>query len=91
MNAELSEYFRENLYTIIVIWIVLGLVFAATVLFVGTRRGKRNLGVIGAIVTLVLSILSPALGLISAAVFVSIILIKSGRNSGDEVPDSTNS
>jgi len=91
MSSELSQYFRENFYTIVLIWIVLSLIFSAAVLFVGIKRGKRNLGVIGAIVSLIVGILSPFLGLISAAVFVTIILIKTSKDRQENLPDANKS
>jgi hypothetical protein len=86
MNPEMSQYFHEHLYMIIAIWGVLSILFAVIVFFVGIKRGKRNLGLIGATVTFFLGILSPFLGLISAAAFVSAILIKSGKAGPADLP-----
>ncbi len=91
MNQELLQYFRENIYTIILLQVILSLVFGLVVLFVGARRGKRNLGVIGLIVSFLVGVLSPVLGLISAAVFITIIFIKTGKGRAGELPDSDNS
>lgn len=87
----MSEYFRENLYTIILVQVVLSLVLGAVVLFVGMRRGKRNLGLIGAIVSFLVGVLAPILGLIAAAIFVTIILIKTGKSRDGNLPGSNNS
>jgi len=91
MNPEMTEYFSEHLYTIIAIWAILSIFFALIVFVVGTKRGKRNLGLIGAVVTFFVSILSPFLGLISAAAFISAILIKSGKAGAADLPDQNNS
>ena len=88
MNPELSEYFREHLYTIILVQVILSLILGAIVLFVGMRRGKRNLGLIGAMVSFLIGVISPVLGLISAAVFVTIILFKTGKANNGELPGS---
>jgi hypothetical protein len=88
MNQELAQYFHEHLYTIILIQVVLSLVFGAIVLLVGMKRGKRRLGLIGAVVSFIVGVLSPVLGLISAAVFVSIIVVKTGKGGDTELPGS---
>lgn len=85
MNQDLAQFFQEHLYTIIFFQVIVSLAFAFIVFLVGTRRGKRNLGLIGSIVTFFLGVLSPVLGLISAAVFFTLIIVKTGKSRDGEI------
>lgn len=88
MNQDFSQFFQEHFYTIILVQIILSLIFALIVFFVGVRRGKRNLGLTGSIVTFFVGIFAPVLALISAVIFVSVIFIKTGKDRDVNRSDS---
>ena len=81
--TQFREFYQENLYYIIAIQLVVGLVFGLIPLIIGIKKGKKNLGFIALLVTLVVTMLSPLLGLLSCAVFTFIVARKGAAPSAE--------
>ena len=81
---EVRAFASENLIYILVFNFILSLFLGIICLIVGIRRGKRNLGIIGLVISIIAGIPSWLFGLISAGVFTTIILVKSksGKDTG---------
>lgn len=58
--------------------IAFGLIIGLVPLFLGIKRKKRNLGIIGLVTSALIGALSPILSLIAVAVFTLLILSKVG-------------
>lgn len=87
MISQLAEYFSQHIYLLLLLNAVLSLIFGAVTFFVGVRRGVRSLGVTGSIVSVLAGIiLSWVLSLIASAIFISLILIKTGKGRNGELP-----
>jgi hypothetical protein len=89
MNSEVLQYAREHFYQILLINAVLSLMFGSIAFIIGMRRGKRRLGMIGLAVSTIVGVASWVLGLISAAIFTSIILIKTGKKENASTPNNS--
>lgn len=83
---EVRAFVSQNFAYILFFNFIISAFFGVISLVIGTRRGKRNLGLIGLIVSSIIGIPSWILGLISAAIFVSIILVKTGKGRDGELP-----
>lgn len=89
MNPEeLRAFVSENIFYVLLFNFVLSLLFGSIALVVGIRRGKRNLGIIGLIVTTIIGIPSWVLGMISSVVFITVIIVKSKSAKDAEPLDS---
>lgn len=87
---QLKQFFQQYYYQILVGCFVLGIIFGSIPFFLGLRRGKRNLGIIALIVTIIDSVIWLPLGLITAIVFTVIILVqKTAPKEPDTSPDIT--
>lgn len=73
---QLREFYEKYFYYIIAGSLAFGAVIGLLPLLFGIRRGKKNLGIIGFIVTIIDSGFSPLLGLITCAIFTVVILLK---------------
>jgi ABC-type dipeptide/oligopeptide/nickel transport system permease component len=84
---ELKAFISQNFAYILLFNCIISLVFGIICVVIGGRRGRRNLGIVGGIVSVVVGIPSWVLGLISAAIFVSIIFIKSSKGSTSDLQE----
>lgn len=75
-SQQLAEYAKEHWLMLLLINAGVGFVLGLIPLIFGIRRGKRNLGIIGLLVTTIVSIPSYLLGLISAVIFTIIVFRK---------------
>ena len=80
-NQQIAEYFKEHWVLVLAINLVIGLIFGSIPLFLGIRRGKRNLGLIALIVTAIVSLPSFLFGVLSSVIFTVLVLLKRGGNS----------
>ena len=85
---EVRAFASENLIYILVFNFILSLFLGIICLIVGIRRGKRNLGIIGLVISIIAGIPSWLFGLISAGVFTTIILVKSKSGKDKKAADS---
>ena len=67
---------KDNFYTIMAVQVVIGLVLGLIPLILSFRRGKKNLGIIALVASILLSLLSPILSLVAVIVFIILILRK---------------
>ena len=74
--ASLKAFAQENLYYLLLIQLAFGLVFGLVPLIASFRRKRRNLGIIGLLVSLAVSLISPILSLISSVIFTVLVLRK---------------
>ena len=86
MNPEqFSEFYEKYFYYLIAGGLVFGAIIGLIPLLLGIRHGKRNLGILALVITIIDSGISPLLGLITCVIFtVIIVLIKKPQ------PDSEN-
>ena len=77
MNPDqVKELYEKYFYYIIAGGLVFGAVIGLIPLLFGIRRGRRNLGIIAFILTIIDSGISPLLGLITMVIFTVIILFQ---------------
>ena len=75
-TSQLRELSQQHYYTILLIQAGIGLVLGLIPLIISIKKGRRNLGVIALITSIVLSLLSPILSIIAVVVFIVLILRK---------------
>ena len=75
-SQQLAQYAKEHWLMLLLINAGVGFVLGLIPLVVGIRRGKRNLGIMALIVTIIVSVPSYLIGLISAIVFLILVLRK---------------
>ncbi len=83
-QAQMQQLYQQYFYYILAAGIVIGLIFGAIPLIFGLKRGKRNLGLIGFILSGLAGAFSPLIAIILAVVFTVIILRKSGSEPKDD-------
>lgn len=83
-QVQMQQLYQQYFYYILAAGIVIGLIFGAIPLIFGIKRGKRNLGLIGFILSGVAGAFSPLIAIILAVVFTVIILRKSGSEPKDD-------
>lgn len=83
-QAQMQQLYQQYFYYILAAGIVIGLIFGAIPLIFGIKRGKRNLGLIGFILSGLAGAFSPLIAIILAVVFTVIILRKSGSEPKDD-------
>jgi uncharacterized transporter YbjL len=75
-QQQLNDFFRQYWMYILAANFVLGVIFGLIPFFMGRRRGQATLGTAGLIVTPIVGVPSLLLGLLSAAVFTIIIMVR---------------
>ncbi len=83
---QFRQFYQQNFYYIIAIQIVLGALLGAIPLILGIRNERRNLGLIGFVVTVVLATVSPIVALIVAIVFTFVVRRRDSKPVGAEDP-----
>jgi hypothetical protein len=72
--SSLKDFTQQNFYIIMLVQVVIGLVLGLIPLLLSFRRGKKNLGMIALVASLLLSLISPILSLVAVVVFIVLIL-----------------
>ena len=67
-QVQMQQLYQQYFYYILAAGIVIGLIFGAIPLIFGIKRGKRNLGLIGFILSGVAGAFSPLIAIILAVV-----------------------
>ena len=70
---QFRQFYQQNFYYIIAGQIVIGILLGSIPLIRGIRNDRRNLGLIGFFVTVVLVTVSPILAIIVAVVFTFLV------------------
>lgn len=86
---EFQRLYNEYFYYFLMLWIGLGLLFGLVPLILGIRRNKRHLGFLGFILAGAVGALSPVLSFILAAIFVFLVLRRTGTPAtadAEEIP-----
>ena len=78
--SSLKDFTQQNFYTIMLVQLVIGLVLGLIPLLLSFRRGKRNLGIIALVASILLALLSPILSLVAVVVFIVLILRNPAAN-----------
>lgn len=87
MNEEqIKALMADNLYTFLVLQVVIGLVFGAIPLILGIRRGKKNLGIVGFILSGIIGAFSPFLSIVTAALFTFLVVRKTRGPEASQDP-----
>ena len=68
-TQQLREFYEQNFYYIVGIQVFVGLIFGLIPFLIALKRGKRKLGVLALVVSLILAGLSPLLSAVAAIVF----------------------
>lgn len=77
MNSEeLKQIYEQYFYHIVIAGVIIGLIFGAIPLILGMRRGKRNLGFLGLILSGVAGAFSPLVSAMIAALFIFLVMRK---------------
>lgn len=91
---QLIQFYNQYFYYFIAGQLLLGLLLGSIPLYLGKRKNKKKLGMIGFFSSGAAGMLSPLLGLIVASAFLVIILLKSkgtpstaDENSSTDVPE----
>lgn len=74
--AQFRDYFQQNFYYFLLGQLVFGAIIGAIPLWLGIKKGERNLGLIAFITSVILAAASPLLCIIITVVFVVIIVRK---------------
>lgn len=82
--VQAREFFDKYFYHIIAASLIFGALIGLVPLLVGRRRGRRNLGILGFVITIVDSGISPILGVITAVVFTLVLILGSNKKGADE-------
>jgi uncharacterized membrane protein affecting hemolysin expression len=86
---QFRQFYQQHYYQILVGCFVFGVILGSIPFFFGLRRGKRNLGIIAFIVTIIDSVIWLPLGLITAIVFTVIIIVqKTAPKESDSSSDN---
>ena len=78
--SSLKDFTQQNFYTIMLVQLVIGLVLGLIPLLLSFRRGKRTLGIIALVASILLALLSPTLSLVAVVVFIVLILRNPAAN-----------
>ncbi|MBK9214256.1 MAG: hypothetical protein IPM59_01435 [Chloracidobacterium sp.] len=81
--VQAREFFDNYFYYIIAGSLIFGALIGLVPLLIGRRRGRRNLGILGFVVTIVDSGISPILGFITAVVFTLVLIFGSNTKGAD--------
>ncbi len=82
--VQAREFFDTYFYYIIAGSLIFGVLIGLVPLLIGLRRGRRKLGFIGFVVTVVDSGISPILGVITAVVFTLVLVFGSKKKNIDQ-------
>ena len=83
-QAQIQQLYQQYFYHIIAAGIIIGLVFGSIPLILGMRRKKRNLGLVGFVLSGVAGAFSPLIAVIISVVFVVLVI----RSSGQAEPEA---
>jgi len=82
-GEEFRALYEQYFYYFIAAGIAIGLVLGSVPLLFGIRRGKRNLGILGLVMSAVTGAFSPLVAIIVAIVFTILIVRKPSGGSTD--------
>jgi len=85
-QGQIRELYQQYFYYILAAGIVVGLVFGSIPLILGIRRKKRNLGLVGFILSGVAGAFSPLIAAIVSIVFVVLVV----RSKSQTKPEAGN-
>ncbi len=83
---QFRQFYQQNFYYIIAIQLAMGALLGAIPLILGIRNNRKNLGLIGFCVTIVLATVSPIVALIVAVVFTFLVRRGDPKAVGSEDP-----
>lgn len=84
---QARDLFDNYFYYIIAGSVIFGALIGLVPLLIGIRRGRRNLGILGFVVTVIDSGVSPILGVITAIVFTLVLVFGSNKKVTDDTAD----
>ncbi|MBP9664790.1 MAG: hypothetical protein KBD94_09215 [Pyrinomonadaceae bacterium] len=84
---QARDFFDNYFYFIIAGSVIFGALIGLVPLLIGIRRGRRNLGILGFVVTVIDSGISPILGVITAIVFTLVLVLGSNKKDSDDNAD----
>ena len=82
-QTQIQDLYQQYFYYILTAGIVIGLVFGSIPLILALRRKKRNLGLVGFVLSGVAGAFSPLVAVIVSVVFVVLIV----RSAGPAKPE----
>lgn len=81
---QFRQFYQQNFYYIIAIQLAMGALLGAVPLILGIRNNRKNLGLIGFFVTVVLATVSPIVALIVAIVFTFVVRRGDAKPTGSD-------
>jgi len=84
-QAQMQEFYQQYFYYILAAGVIIGLIFGAIPLTLAIRRKKKNLGWLAFILSGLVGAFSPLAGVITAIVFV--VIVVRTRSGTDSVKD----
>lgn len=82
-QTQIQDLYQQYFYYILTAGIVIGLVFGSIPLILALRRKKRNLGLVGFVLSGVAGAFSPLVAVIVSVVFV-VLIVRSARSAKPE-------
>ncbi|MEQ1603974.1 MAG: hypothetical protein ABL999_03825 [Pyrinomonadaceae bacterium] len=79
-QVQMQELYQQYFYYILAAGIAIGLIFGTIPLFLGIKRKKRNMGLVGFILAGVAGAFSPLIAVVIAVVFTVLILRTKGTD-----------
>lgn len=79
-QAQMQELYQQYFYYILAAGIGIGLIFGTIPLILGIKRKKRNMGLVGFILSGVAGAFSPLIAVVITIVFTVLILRKKGSD-----------
>jgi ABC-type transport system involved in multi-copper enzyme maturation permease subunit len=79
-QEQVRLFLQQNFYYIILGQIMFGLIVGSIPYLLSRRRNKQSLGLVGLLLSVIFSTVSPLLGLLVAAIFSILVLRKTDPN-----------